>query len=349
MGPLPLVPGELTAPWLTQALTAGFPGVEVTTLRETRVIWGTATKVRLEPVYADNGVPGPSSLYVKAALAGPEQRQLLWQALRGEATFYGRWRPRLSIEAPQAWFAETEADSGQALVLMEDLDLRGVRYGDPTVPLDLAQVRDCLALLAQCHGRWWRQTELRHADAYPGMLAGIADLFFSKEHWDRLMSLPRGRHVPPALRDREGLRRAWERMQALAQPQCECLVHGDAHPGNLYFTREGRAGFLDWQNTMHGPWMHDVAYLIATALTVADRRDHERELLREYLDALGRAGGTPPGFDEAWLRYRRHLAHPFCWVLTPESMQPEENCSAIAERICAAMTDLDCLQALGRD
>lgn len=347
MQPLPLLPAELTAPWLTQALTAAFPGVRVTGLRDSRVTWGTATKVRLEPVYADNGVQGPASLYVKAGLAGAEQRELLWQAFRGEASFYGRWRPRLAIEAPEAWFAETDEGSKQALVLMEDLDLRGVRYSSPTVALDLAQLRDCLQSLATCHGRWWRQTELRYADPYPGMLTGIADLFFSEEHWSRLMALPRGQHVPSALRDRQALKRAWQRSQALAQPQCECLVHGDAHPGNLYFTREGRAGFLDWQNTMHGPWMHDVAYLIATALAVEDRRSHERELLREYLDALGRAGGTPPPFDEAWLRYRRHLAHPFCWVLTPESMQPEENCTAIAERICAAMTDLECLQALG--
>jgi hypothetical protein len=346
MPALPLSPEELTAPWLSQALSAAFPGVQVIRIPEPSILWGTATKVRLEPEYAGNSVQGPSSLYVKAALAGPEQRRLLWQALRGEANFYGRWRPRLTVEAPQAWFAESDETTGQAVVVMEDLDLRQVRYGNPTVALTLPQVRDCLSLLANCHGRWWQMGELCYADAYPGMLASIADLFFSETHWARLMALPRGQHVPAALRDRSGLRRAWERMQALAQPQSECLVHGDAHPGNLYFTREGRAGFLDWQNTMHGPWAHDVAYLIATGLSVEDRRQHERELLREYLDALGRAGGGPPSFDEAWLRYRRHLAHPFCWVLTPETMQPEENCTAIAERICAAMTDLDCLQAL---
>lgn len=42
-----------------------------------------------------------------------------------------------------------------------------------------------------------------------------------------------------------------------------------------------------------GPWYLDVGYHIASALTVEDRRAHEDELVRHYLDRLVAAGGTP--------------------------------------------------------
>ena len=66
--------------------------------------------------------------------------------------------------------------------------------------------------------------------------------------------------------------------------------------------------------------MHDVSYIIATALSIGDRRLHERELLEHYLDALAQAGaGNPPGFDESWTEYRRsQIWNVYVgWLTTP--------------------------------
>ena len=81
------------------------------------------------------------------------------------------------------------------------------------------------------------------------------------------------------------------------------LSHGDPHIGNTYLDA-GRPAFLDWQGVCIAPPMDDVAYFIGGALSVADRRTHERDLLKLYLSAAAAAGGprstpTPPGWSTA--------------------------------------------------
>src|SRR3546814_3583583 len=59
---------------------------------------------------------------------------------------------------------------------------------------------------------------------------------------------------------------------------------------------------------VRGHHMHDVNYLITTALSIEDRRSHERELLGYYLDRLKAGGVTDaPHFEDAWREYRRTL------------------------------------------
>ena len=61
------------------------------------------------------------------------------------------------------------------------------------------------------------------------------------------------------------------------------VIHGDAHIGNL-FDDAGRVGFLDWGMTTLSTPLRDLSYFICMTLTVADRRGHERDLIRHYLD-----------------------------------------------------------------
>ena len=67
-------------------------------------------------------------------------------------------------------------------------------------------------------------------------------------------------------------------------------MHGDAHPGNVYF-RNGAAGLLDWQAVRRGHPSRELAYTLITSMTTADRQVSERELLDEYRRALAGVGG----------------------------------------------------------
>ena len=67
-------------------------------------------------------------------------------------------------------------------------------------------------------------------------------------------------------------------------------MHGDAHPGNVYF-RNGEAGLLDWQAVRRGHPSRELAYTLITSMTTADRQASERELLDEYRRVLAGAGG----------------------------------------------------------
>ncbi len=86
-------------------------------------------------------------------------------------------------------------------------------------------------------------------------------------------------------------------------------MHGDAHPGNVYF-RNGEAGLLDWQAVRRGHPGRELAYTLITSMTTADRRAHQRALLDEYRRALVAAGGpdldpTSCGTATGWAPYTR--------------------------------------------
>src|SRR3546814_8868275 len=54
--------------------------------------------------------------------------------------------------------------------------------------------------------------------------------------------------------------------------------------------------------------MHDVNYIVTTALSIGDRRNHERDLLAYYLDCLKAHGvAGAPDFEESWTEYKRCL------------------------------------------
>ena len=103
-----------------------------------------------------------------------------------------------------------------------------------------------------------------------------------------------------------------------------------------------RASFLDWQAVMTGFWAHDVSYFLTAAMTIDERRRHERELINHYVAELNRAGGT---LDEAtaWWEYRRHALYTFCWFPCYPEWLPEEVSANNTERAVAAMVDLDTL------
>jgi aminoglycoside/choline kinase family phosphotransferase len=65
------------------------------------------------------------------------------------------------------------------------------------------------------------------------------------------------------------------------------LVHADYRLDNLVIGAGGEVTVLDWQTALIGPGAMDAASLLATSLTVTERRRHEDELLACYAAASG--------------------------------------------------------------
>jgi aminoglycoside phosphotransferase (APT) family kinase protein len=80
------------------------------------------------------------------------------------------------------------------------------------------------------------------------------------------------------------------------------------HLGNWYFMGGGAMGLCDWQCISVGHWSRDLAYALASTLTVERRRSWERELIALYLQRLAEACGAVLDFPTTWDLYRR-LAH----------------------------------------
>jgi aminoglycoside phosphotransferase (APT) family kinase protein len=162
------------------------------------------------------------------------------------------------------------------------------------------------------------------------------------------MSRPRGARVPAELRDRYLAARGVFAVLDAKREGPRCIVHGDPHIGNMYFTDDGAAGLPDFQLFCEGRWAWDFGYSMTGAMTIEDRRTHERDLLAHYLSELRAAKVNAPTWDEAWFDYRRFAIWGFVAFLTPgEKIQSEEYNAVVGEHHAVAAVDLESLQALG--
>ena len=347
---LPVRVEELTAEWLTGALSYRYPETVVTEVHIGTIIAGTATKVRLLLSYNDAGHRHrlPPTMWIKGGFIRHEYT--FDQSFVNEAKFFDTWAREMNINIPASYWSGWE-DDVQGLVLMEDLAGRNVIFGNATRPISVEQQAQTLALLARMHARWWQSPSLKVLKNFSTVWQAsdrVVMRMLEPEYFASCMRRPRCEAMTGAYRDRErilsGLRAQWAK--SLEIPQC--FSHGDAHLGNMYFEPDGAPGFLDWQAWQEGPYMHDVAYSIIGNLTVEDRRAHEKDLLAGYLAALTAEGITKvPERAETWEAYRRHAMHGFMWAFTPVEMQPEEIVTAEGERFGIAVSDLDTFGALG--
>lgn len=338
----------LTAAWVSEALGVRYPGTAVTRLDSGRVIHGSGTKIRLLLEYNDAGHAHrlPPTMWVKAGYE--PHSDMIRNSYVAEKDFYrGVGRSGL-VNAPYCHFGGTDQRSGLTVLLLEDLLARNATFGVATRPLDLETVDRALEMMARLHAVWWAAPQLATLGEFGGAFV-TDDIIFAlidSEGWEHWVAQPRGREVPDEYRSRDAIRRAYRRLWDLERLGSPCLLHGDAHLGNMFFEPGGTPGFLDWQRVMQGEWAHDVAYFVISALEPSDAAAHERELLQRYLDRRTAFGAPAMGFDEAFLAYRRQAVHGLVWVINPLTMQPEEVNTTNAHRFGAAVARLDSWSAL---
>ena len=358
LNPQPIHLAGINAAWLSAALAERYRDVEVVSVRQDPALEGTATKVRVHLEYnragGDAGLP--PTLMVKGGFGA--HRDLMAYIYQLEARFYRDLAPALNISVPACFYAACDVDRNQAIVILEDLDARGAQCCRVESPLNFQDAAAQLSLLAACHARWWNSKEFDAAGALAWvepldpLPEGVAGSYqrgqLRPEVYAHYMGLPRGVAVARMFHDRNRMERAMEQLRVVDRAGPFCLLHGDAHLGNLYFDRDRKAGLLDWQSVRKGPWAHDVTYLLISSLDMLDRRAWEAPLLRHYLAALSDLGVDAPSFDEAWHAYRQQIIYGlYYWLVNPIEFQLEVNNCAVAARFALAAVDhaaFDCLR-----
>lgn len=346
---LPMDLGGIDADWVTLALGHKYPGTRVSGVSVDGEIHGTASKARLNIDYESNKHELPATMYIKGGFAGEAQLELAGAEWFHETMFFRNFSPKLEgLEIPKSYFEATNAELGQSIVLLEDLTKRDVVFGNAARPVTPDTAAATLEWQAELHSRFWNNCRNQELQAWPGGLEDVIKALLSDQFWGAMIARPLANPVPERMRDPEQVLEAltayWNIFRDYG-PQT--FLHGDAHLGNMYFLADGSPGFLDWQSPKRGPWSDDVSYFLIGALTVKDRREHERHLLQHYLECLRARGVDAPGFDEVWLAHRREVIRGFMWVGTPPQMQPDDIVAANTERYCAALEDLETLDALG--
>lgn len=333
LGPIPTDAAALTPELLEGLIDTLNPGVGVREVAVRRVWqWGegdavsTAGRVDLDLTYDAAGADLPARIVLK--VARPELPA--FPLYRNEVAAYSRLQPWRFLRTPRclgAWFDEGTGSFGLAL---EDLTTVGVRFASVAHSPSLDSVENAIGQLAGFHARhwgsrgdWssselgWAQTHVagelhdlfNHPDLVPAMIADEVDKTLHKRELVQSIG--------------ESADSLFDKVRVVQHHQSglqQTLVHGDCHVGNTYVLPDLSMGFVDWQLSVRGHYMHDISYLITTALDVAQRRAHERRLIELHLGLLREHGvedlPTPTeAFDEhrraqAWNTYIGWLTCP---------------------------------------
>jgi hypothetical protein len=236
------------------------------------------------------------------------------------------------------------------VLVLEDLAADVCEFPDTLHPLSKDQGSLIVELLARLHATFWRRLPRRAGDGPLGWLyTASADsaalltgplLKTSARRIAEKTDIPvdKGRFIDDNYR---GVAR-------LIDAPPHTVMHGDAHPGNVYF-RNGAAGLLDWQAVRRGHPSRELAYTLVTSMTPADRRAHERELLDEYRRVLAASGGPELDRDDLWDRYRRGALYAYVAALITAGMggmQAENIAMEGLRRSVDALDDLDTVALL---
>jgi hypothetical protein len=346
---IPAALEQIDAPWVAAALSRRFPGLRVKEMETLGVIRGASTKVRIR-VKTDHAAV-PESLIVKG---GFEPHSHLMRGMQlNEMHAYRSLVPTLDVQAPACLFAG-QAPDGRAVVILEDLTQKQPVFLSLLDPLDFDSAARFLAPLARIHARWWNSPELESGGAFEwapkpaeGRYRDYIERLTAPEVFEVYRAAPRGAATPRVLAQPERIRRGLAEMRRLQLGTPHTMCHGDTHLGNLYWTRDGAPGFLDW-SPRNAPWQHEFSYFLVAALDVPDRRRWEAALLEFYLLQLRSHHVEAPTFEQAWLAYRRDVMWGFfVFLLNDFNFQPESVNTAAASRFAAAMLDHDTFGLLG--
>jgi hypothetical protein len=344
--PVPDTLDELLSPaWLTSALDARFPGIQVTAVSPGPVISRVSTNARFH-IECAGGTPDGLSPHLCAKGYFNEVGRAFRSVGEPEACFYRDIAASTGLRTLRSVYADVDPATRHGVVITEDVVAQGATFLDALSDYTPDQAAESLEQLAELHAATWGDPA--HADAT--WLASRLETYLERRGIDEIRGNfegPIGSGVPTESRDGERLVAAYRTLAAAtgsASPWS--VIHGDAHVGNLYLDGDGQPSFVDWQLVQRGPWYLDVGYHLASALTVEDRRRTERDLVCDYLDQLAARGIDAPREDDAWVGIRRGMVHGFfLWGITLK-VEPAVT-ATLLERLGTAVADHDAFEAVG--
>lgn len=342
----------LSPEWLSAALGTRFPGVRIAEVHPGAIDARVSTNAPFQVAFDGIRPEGlPSALCLKAYFGEPGSPGHNARHVGiVETRVYRELVPQLGFRTLDAVYAEVDEEAEQGVIITADVLAQGGSFPDPRIAMSPELVSHSLEELAKLHAATWGAAPLGSA----AWLAPRMEPFLAIDASvvRRSYEGPVGAGMPERVRDADRLVAAYRALAAELTAVARgggaspgCVMHGDAHPGNLFLDAEGHLSFLDWQLTQRGAWYADVSYHLASCLTVEDRREREHDLLEHYLDALAGHGIEVPARTAAWEGYRRGMVHGlFLWSITQKT-HPTIT-STMLTRLAIAADDLDALEHL---
>ncbi|WP_020102011.1 phosphotransferase [Mycobacterium sp. 360MFTsu5.1] len=305
---------------------------------------GTSSRARLRIT----GTDVPETVFVKMAAKTAATRLMgeLGRLASTEVHFYRELAPHLS-DVPACHGSAFDGLTGRFVLVLEDLAASGpCEFPDTLHPLTADQAALVVELLARLHATFWGR-----ADGYPWVYSASKDatsLLTGTLAAASVRKLAGRTDIP--VHNGQFIIDNYRAAATLIDRDPNTVMHGDAHPGNVYF-RDGKAGLLDWQAVRRGHPGRELAYTLVTGMTTRDRRAHERDLLDVYRKALTAAGGPELDGDDLLRRYRQGASYAYIATLITSGMggmQDDTIAMTGLARSVAALDDLDTVTELQR-
>ena len=300
---------------------------------------GTSSRARL--ALTGDGVP--DSVFVKMPAETVATRLMgeLGRLAHTEVMFYRELAPKLT-GLPVCHGSAFDSLTGRFVLILEDLAVDPCVFPDTLHPLDRDQAAAIVELLATVHAAFWGRP--------PGWVYSASGDTTSLLTGPLLNTSARrlAERTDIPVDDGRFIIDHYRAVARLIDRQPNTVMHGDAHPGNVYF-RDGQAGLLDWQAVRRGHPGRELSYTLVTGMTTSDRQSCQRELLDVYRRALAAAGGPELGADDLWLRYRQGALYAYVAPLITAGMggmQDENIALEGVRRGVAALSDLETVAAL---
>ena len=345
-----VVGARLGLPRTVEDIDAGvLSRVMGTTVKSVRVLdrdAGTSSRARL--VLTGKNVP--ESVFVKVAAETAATRLMgeLGRLGHTEVRFYNELAPQLN-GVPYAYGAAFDSWTGRYLLVLEDLPAECCEFPDTLHPLSPDQASLIVEVLADLHATFWGRLPSGGRGPLGWLYTPSGDVTSLLTGSLMHASIKRlaGRTEIP-VENGAFIADNYRAVAALIDTAPHTVMHGDAHPGNMYF-HGGKAGLLDWQAVRRGHPSRELAYTLITSLTPEDRMATQRELLDDYRRALAAAGGPDLDRDELWRRYRQGALYAYVAPLITAGMggmQVEGIAMEGLRRGVAALDDLETIAAL---
>lgn len=308
---------------------------------------GTSSRARL--ALSGDGVPETVFVKLPAETAATRLMGELGRLAHTEVRFYQQLAAGLP-GVPRAHGSAFDALTGRFVLVLEDLAQEPCEFPDTLHPLDKDRAALTVELLARVHAAFWGRLPERSGRGPLGWLYSASgddtSLLTGTLLKTSTRRLAERTDIPVA--DGRFIDENYRAAAQLLDRPPHTVMHGDAHPGNLFF-RNGEAGLLDWQAVRRGHPGRELAYTLITSMTTTDRQAAEKDLLDEYRRALAAAGGPRLDADELWERYRLGAVYAYTApVITAGlgGMQDDGIAVEGARRGVAALADLETVALL---
>ena len=353
---------DITPCWLTGALhddgqraDASVTGFSAEAIAEGKGFMSQLFRLRLD--YHSDPADMPRTIIVKLPSADPLLRTVFDRLgqNRREVNFYRELATSVAIPTPRSYYCGVNADTGNTILLLEDMSY--ARQGDSVAGCSLDEARRCIGQLARFQAAWWDSPLLHQLHWMPFKDAEAA--VYQETYagaWESLVKKA-GDLIPV------GLRVLGNRLapdvpaikSKLSSPPMT-VVHGDYRLDNFFFSTKGdcySVVVMDWEFCGRGRGAYDVATFVSEAFPPQQRRKEELGLLRYYHSILEENGATGYLFEDCLFDYRLSMLEIFVfWIISGgycdyESERAKEYLGNTLERLDAAISDLASTEAIG--